>query len=331
MDGVLVIDKPVGPTSHDVVAAARRTLRLPRVGHTGTLDPFASGVLPLVVGRATRLAQFLTAGPKSYRATMCLGRATTTYDRTGRDLPVVEWVASPGVEGIGAARTPADIPDSEIEASVRRFAGTFAQRPPIYSAKKVEGQKAYELARANQRISLEPVLVSLHSCHIVARDGDMVELDLECAAGFYVRSLAHDIGVALGCGAHLAELRRTRSAGFGLEDAITLDNWSQAERKLVSLERLLPWLACVTLTAGGHARVRQGQPARPGDIVGGIASGSLGGSGTGSAGGITEGSLKGDIEGSPEDPVRLLSPQGALVGLARRAEDGLLHPFLNLV
>lgn len=319
MDGVLVIDKPVGPTSHDIVAVTRRTLRLSRVGHTGTLDPFASGVLPLVLGRATRLAQFLTAGPKSYHATIRLGQATTTYDRTGRELPVADWAASPNIESVGPQRTPAEIPDSEIEITVGRFSGTFAQRPPIYSAKKVEGHKAYELARANKKVSLEPVPVSLRDCHIVTREGDLLILDLECSAGFYVRSLAHDIGVALGCGAHLAELRRTRSAGFGLEDAITLDEWSQAAHKLVSPDRLLPWLAFVTLTAEGYARVRQGQPARPADLVGGI------------AGGVAVGSLGSDVEGSREDPVRLLSPQGALVGLARRTEDGLLHPFLNLV
>lgn len=327
MDGVLVIDKPEGPTSHDVVAIARRGLRERRIGHTGTLDPFASGVLPLVVGRATRLAQYLTHGPKAYLAVLQLGLATTTYDRTGTPLPRERWVASPAVTPAPPCG-PQTIPTAAIAGVLDASRGTFLQRPPAFSAKKVGGRKAYDLARRDGTVDLQPVPVSLDACRIVSREGDAVVLELQCSAGFYVRSLAHDVGVALGCGAHLAALRRTRSASFTLEDAIPLgaltgtEAAATAAAAFVPLLRLLPWLPSAQLTAEGTRRVQHGQPARTMDVGAerpGEAAWPLG-----------EGARlpAPDQEGL----VRLFAPDGTLLGLARRVgSDGLLHPFLNLV
>src|SRR5262245_11172910 len=214
MDGLLVIDKPAGPTSHDVVARMRRVLGERRIGHTGTLDPAASGVLPLVLGRATRLARFLSAGEKRYEAVIRFGVSTDTYDGEGT--------------AVGPARTGVTPPRDALENALATFRGTFAQQPPAYSAKKIAGRRSYELARAG---SLDedgpsfpaPVTVTVRRLEIVHVDQDDVTVDVECSAGFYVRSLAHDLGQRTGIGAHLASLRRTISAGLTLDDSIPLE------------------------------------------------------------------------------------------------------------
>ncbi len=319
MDGVLVIDKPPGPTSHDIVAMARRALRETRVGHTGTLDPFASGVLPLVVGRATRLAQFLTHTPKAYQATIRLGTATTTYDRTGSVLSKEHWVTSPSIERPGRLDRASDVTDEDVDAALSRLAGPFLQRPPAYSAKKIAGQKAYDLARADKRVALEPVSVTLLDCRVLSRQGDAITLAIECSPGFYIRSLAHDLGVMLGCGAHVDELRRTRSGPFGLDAAIGVEAWADAPKALVDLRSLLHWMPGVRLSPEGLARVRQGQPAGAEHVLETLA-------------GLERGGAEGSGERSGATTVRMVSPEGDLVGLARKEDArGLLHPFLNLV
>src|SRR5437667_4675740 len=198
MDGLLIIDKPKGPTSHDVVARVRRAIGERRVGHTGTLDPAASGVLPLVIGRATRLARFLSAGDKCYEAVIRLGFSTDTGDATGTPLSTAPR---------GPMPSRADI-DSALDA----FRGTFMQQPPAYSAKKVDGTRSYRLARRSKRqsprVSARPALpaavqVATRATDIVSVEDGTLTLRVSCSAGFYVRSLAHDLGERLGTGGHL--------------------------------------------------------------------------------------------------------------------------------
>src|SRR5262245_24831903 len=201
MDGVLLIDKPSGPTSHDVVARIRRTSGEPRVGHTGTLDPLASGLLPLVLGRATRLASFLSASEKTYEATIRLGVATDTNDAEGRPIGPI------------AATVP---DDGAIERALEEFRGTFAQRPPSHSAKKIGGRKAYDMARRRQPVDLKPVEVTVRDLECTGREEDRLSIRVSATSGFYVRALARDLGERLGCGAHLMALRRTASGIFKL-------------------------------------------------------------------------------------------------------------------
>ena len=251
-DGVLVVDKTPGPTSHDVVTLARRALGVSRIGHTGTLDPMATGVLPLVVGRATRLAQFLTAGDKDYDATVAFGRTTDTYDATGN-----------------VVTTCAERPDrQQLETALARFRGTVEQTPPAYSAKNIDGERSYELARKTKSgaVATRPkaVTVTARQLEIVSFDGDTVGLQMSVTAGFYVRSLAHDLGAALGMGAVLAGLRRTRSGEFALEGAVPLADVLQSSRealagRLMPFDGLLAGLPAVTLRGPAQVeRVKNG-------------------------------------------------------------------------
>ncbi|MGE5834225.1 MAG: tRNA pseudouridine(55) synthase TruB, partial [Acidobacteriota bacterium] len=199
MDGVLLIDKPSGPTSHDVVARLRGTSRERSIGHTGTLDPRATGLLPLVCGRATRLASLLSGEDKVYEATIRLGWATDTDDADGQ--PVSE----------PSGQLP---DDAAIHDAATAFRGTFDQLPPTHSAKRLGGHKAYDLARHAAPVELRPVPVTVHHLDITGRERELVHVRVTASAGFYVRALARDLGSALGCGAHLLALRRTRSGGF---------------------------------------------------------------------------------------------------------------------
>ena len=189
MDGVLLIDKPSGPTSHDVVARIRQVLRVRAVGHTGTLDPLASGLLPLVIGRATRLASLLSGADKTYEATVRLGFATDTDDAAGERVGEI------------ASSLPSE---AAIEAALGTFRGTFEQTPPSHSAKRVQGKRAYELARRQSAAFLSPVAVTVSALECVAREGDRLVLHVRASAGFYVRALARDLGDKLNCGAHIA-------------------------------------------------------------------------------------------------------------------------------
>jgi tRNA pseudouridine55 synthase len=220
MDGVLVIDKPSGMTSHDVVARTRHILHERRVGHTGTLDPFATGVLVILLGKATRLAQFLSGLDKEYDAIICLGYATDTGDRTGTPMP-------------GPPSKPVNFTEEAIEATLRSLRGFIDQVPPMYSAKKLEGRRLYELARRGESVERKPVRICIHDFAAIRPEGQLIKDNLDgtfdfharvsCSSGTYVRTLAEDFGKRLYVGAHLAELRRTRVGDFEIAQAITLD------------------------------------------------------------------------------------------------------------
>ncbi len=212
MTGVLPVDKPAGPTSHDVVAAARRALHTRRVGHTGTLDPFATGLLMLCIGPATRLAEYLTGMDKQYEATALLGVRTDTLDRTG------------AVESETDAWKELDT--ASIRAAFEEQTGTLAQKPPAFSAKRVRGKRSYELARQGQAVELEPVEVTIHSLDVLAVEGPEVRFAMRCSSGTYVRAVARDAGTRLGVGAHLTTLRRTGVGAFDVKDAVLLDDLS---------------------------------------------------------------------------------------------------------
>jgi tRNA pseudouridine55 synthase len=295
LDGVLVIDKPQGPTSHDVVAAVRRALGVSRVGHAGTLDPMATGVLPLLLGRATRLAQFLSAARKTYVAAVRFGGATDTDDASG--APVDSAPAS----GI--------VPDFErLRAALEGFTGDLLQRPPAFSAKKVQGRRSYDLARRGQAVELPPAAVTVHALALDALTGDTATLRITSSAGFYVRALARDLGTALGTGAHLAALRRLASGEFTIESAMplaeALADPAAARRAVRPLHDLLSDHPVVRLTRAEVEAVRHGRdvaPAAPAD--GGLDTGA----------------------------VRLLAPDGALVAIARMRSPGVLHPAVVLM
>jgi len=225
MDGVLVIDKPPGLTSHDVVARARHILHERRIGHTGTLDPFATGVLVILLGKATRLAQFLSGVDKEYEAVIRLGYATDTGDRTGNPIP-----------GAGDSKNNARIGnwnEQELEEALKSFRGEIDQVPPMYSAKKVDGKKLYELARRGENVERRPINVCIYEFEAIRPQGQMIKDNLDgtfdfharvsCSSGTYIRTLAEDFGKRLSLGAHLAELRRTRVGDLRISQAITLD------------------------------------------------------------------------------------------------------------
>jgi tRNA pseudouridine55 synthase len=302
MDGLLIVDKPMGPTSHDVVARVRRALGEERIGHTGTLDPLASGLLALVLGRATRLARFLSAEDKTYEAEVRLGVATDTYDAQGTEI-------APAYEGAMPSR-------SAIEQAVALFVGAFMQQPPPYSAKKIAGRRSYALARANRPgppALPAPVTVTAHAIDLVSVDADRVTLRINCSAGFYVRSLAHDLGARLGTGAHVTALRRTRAGDFCVADAIALDdverNPAAAAAAVVPLASMLPGLAAAILTESGERHVAHGQAVGPADVQ------ELRPSTWAGRGGV-----------------RLIDRQGRLLGIGEpMASSGLLHPSVVLM
>lgn len=214
MNGVLPLDKPPGPTSHDAVDAVRRTLGERRVGHFGTLDPFATGLLVVGIGKATRLAPFCTGHAKTYRAVVRLGARSDTDDPEGEITPVP--VAAPPAKG-------------EIEEACARRVGEVEQVPPAYSAKKIGGDRAYRLARAGEAVSLPPVRVRIDSITLLAYDFPDVTIEVACGPGTYIRSLARDVGEDLGTGAYCAELRRTRSGPFRVEEALAWEGLADPE------------------------------------------------------------------------------------------------------
>ena len=308
MDGVLVIDKPAGPTSHDVVAIARRALRERRIGHTGTLDPMATGVLPLVVGRATRLASLLSSSEKEYIADVRLGAATATYDAADR---YASGEAPP---------PPPDVSLDGIEQTLLAFRGSFEQMPPPYSAKKIAGVAAYKLARKDQAPVLKAVPVTVHALDVLEFADGLLRLKVTTSAGFYVRSLAHDLGVRLGCGAHLEALRRTRAGAFDIEAAVPLarllEDGGPAAARLIPLEQLLPEMPAAHLTERGAVKASHGNPLNPDDLrerrpVPIFAP---------------------SAEKWGQAPFwRLVSPTGALIGIAQQGADGVLRPSIVLV
>lgn len=207
ISGVLVVDKPVGLTSHDVVQIVRKGTNIRRAGHTGTLDPRASGVLVILIGPAVRLSEYVSASDKRYQAVVRLGATTDTYDADGRIL----------------STSPVDkITESQFEEQLSTFVGEIEQVPPPYSAVKVKGKKAYEMAREGEDVDLAPRRIKVYSLELLEWAPPEAVIDVYCSSGTYVRSLAHDLGEKLGCGAHLIGLRRTKSGRFTLRDAVPL-------------------------------------------------------------------------------------------------------------
>jgi tRNA pseudouridine55 synthase len=303
MDGLLIIDKPAGPTSHDVVARMRRVLRERRIGHTGTLDPLATGVLPLVVGRATRLARFLSGSDKTYEAVVRLGIMTDTGDREG--APTGEPYVGP---------MPArDV----VERALDSFRGAFVQQPPLFSAKKIGGQRSYDLARRSQTVTRQsdsfagppppsPISVTVHALDLLTMDAGAVTLRMTVSAGFYVRALARDLGERLGTGGHLAALRRTQAGELTLDQAVALEaaerDPAAAAARVVPLSGMLTHLPALTLDSDAVRRTIQGR----------------------------------DLESRIPNPesrlVRLLDEGGDLVAVAEPSAEGagLLHPSVVL-
>jgi tRNA pseudouridine55 synthase len=246
-DGVLVIDKPEGLTSHDVVARVRKILRTRRVGHAGTLDPFATGVLVVCVNRATRLAQFLTGDDKEYVATMRLGFATDTGDLTGTPkTPVTD---------------ASHITSNKVQEALNRFLGPIKQIPPMYSAKKIGGVKLYEMARRGEEIERAPIVVEIKKLELLNTAGDSGQAPVNtqtalaefsfrvvCSSGTYIRALAEDIGALLGVGAHLTRLRRTRSGNCLIETAMTLEELTDlAQSGQGNRVRMIPMAGAITM------------------------------------------------------------------------------------
>lgn len=268
MDGVLIIDKPAGMTSHDVVACVRRAIGERRVGHTGTLDPFATGVLVVLVGRATRLAQFLSGAEKEYEAVIRLGYATDTGDITG--ARVLEDRAGFTAE----TQRAQSFRREAIEAALTSLCGEIEQTPPMYSAKKIAGEKLYELARRGEQVERKAVRVNVSQFAALPIDGSLLNANddgtsdlavrVVCSAGTYVRTLGESVGERLGVGAHLSELRRTRAGRFAIADAITLDRLDDVAqsgtvaRVLISPDAALAHLPVHNLDAESLQRVRHG-------------------------------------------------------------------------
>ena len=258
MDGILVVAKPVGPTSHDVVGLIRRLSATKRVGHGGTLDPFASGVLPIFVGKATRLVEYHLGDRKRYRATVCFGASSTTDDLEGELTP-------------SAAPSPSQ---DAVVAALGAFRGPIKQRPPNYSAIKVAGRRAYAMARAGQAIELPPREVTIHAIEVASWDaGDpdrpVAVIDVECSAGTYVRSLARDLGMAVGSAAYLGALVRTASGPFTLDAAIDVETIRAAaaedpaavERLLLPVDAGLDGFPRLTVDAATVGSLARGQAA----------------------------------------------------------------------
>jgi tRNA pseudouridine55 synthase len=260
VDGVLVVDKPAGPTSHDIVAVARRALRETRIGHTGTLDPLATGVLPLACGRATRLVRFLTASDKDYEATIRFGVTTDSYDITGAET----------------SRSDGHPSREAVALALPSLVGEYLQMPPAFSAKKVGGQRAYERARRELPVALTAVPVRVARAELLDFDGRSARVGITCSAGFYVRSFAHALGALVGTGACLEALRRTRSGEFGLASTVSVDalvhDPAAAAGRMIPIDRLLTRFPAVPLTEEGRRRVSHGQevegaPERPAEWV----------------------------------------------------------------
>lgn len=248
-DGALVINKPKGKTSHDVVDAVRHLAGFRQIGHLGTLDPLGTGVLVLLLGRATRLVQFYSGRRKRYAAGFRFGFATDTYDSDGQ------------AQGPDSGPT---LDAGMLEKLAAERAGPFEQMPPAFSAKKVRGRPAYELARRKQEVALKPVHVEIFEYKLTGIQGSVAQFVIECSSGTYIRSLAHEMGQELGCGAHLAEITRTAVGEFSLEQAIALEELAEATRAgrfancLIKLENLLPNFPRVNVLPVIEKRVRHG-------------------------------------------------------------------------
>jgi tRNA pseudouridine55 synthase len=224
ISGVLVVDKPIGLTSHDVVQIIRKGTNIRRAGHTGTLDPRASGVLVILVGPAVRLSEYVSASDKRYQAVVRLGQSTDTYDADGRVV----------------STSPVNITEDEFSNALKQFIGEIEQVPPPYSAVKVKGKKAYEMAREGEEVELLPRKIQVYNLDLLEWAPPDAVIDVYCSSGTYVRSLAHDLGEALGCGAHLVGLRRTKSGRFTLRDAVPLRKLRESFENGTWYQHLIP-------------------------------------------------------------------------------------------
>jgi tRNA pseudouridine55 synthase len=293
VDGVIIVDKPREWTSHDVVNKMRRLAGTRKIGHLGTLDPGATGVLPLVIGRATRLAQFFTRNDKTYQGVIHFGYSTGSYDMDG--------VAT-------SPETPVTLDRQAVENLLDRFRGEIQQVPPPVSAKKVAGRPAYELARKGQTVELEPVTVKIYELQLLGVEGCEATVLLHCSAGTYVRSIAHDAGQALGCGAFLKSLRRTASGDFNIERARTLEELAALAQEGRLQEALIPAAELL--------------PAFPAELVDTITAGQ-----------IRNGR---DFRVSPFQAregtryVKAVTPQGELVAIGEARLPHVYHPVLVL-
>jgi tRNA pseudouridine55 synthase len=254
ISGVLVVDKPIGLTSHDVVQIIRKGTNIRRAGHTGTLDPRASGVLVILVGPAVRLSEYVSASDKRYQAVVRLGQSTDTYDADGRVV----------------STSPVNITEDEFANALKQFIGEIEQVPPPYSAVKVKGKKAYEMAREGEEVELLPRKIQVYNLDLLEWAPPDAVIDVYCSSGTYVRSLAHDLGEALGCGAHLVGLRRTKSGRFTLRDAVPLrklresfENGTWYQHLIPAAEALSDWPS-IELTQNQVDDVRHGHRI-PGD------------------------------------------------------------------
>ncbi len=263
ISGVLVVDKPVGLTSHDVVQVIRRGTNIRRAGHTGTLDPRASGVLVVLVGPAVRLSEYVSASDKRYQAVIQLGTTTDTYDADGKIL----------------TSQPVNITEQQFENALQQFIGEIEQVPPPYSAVKVQGRKAYEMAREGEVVDLLPRKITVYSLELLEWAPPEAVIDVYCSSGTYIRSLANDLGKMLGCGAHLVGLRRTKSGRFTLRDAVplrklreTFEDGSWYQFLIPAAEALSDWPS-IELSDEQVDSIRHGHriPAEPG--VGKLARG----------------------------------------------------------
>ncbi|ADV81898.1 tRNA pseudouridine(55) synthase TruB [Terriglobus saanensis] len=290
MNGLLVLDKPSGMTSHDVVYAVRRATGEKSVGHLGTLDPMATGVLPLLLGKWTRLAQFFSAAEKVYTGTIRFCWATDTYDAEGTQAGEI---------------VPLTLGLAELQKLALHFAGEMEQMPPVFSAKKIGGVPAYKLARAGKEVPVKPARIFIHSFVLTGLEDDVASFEMHVSAGGYVRSVAHELGQMAGCGAHLASLRRTRAGDFSLEQSLTLDAMSalagrgELEAALPHPRTLLQQLPCVTADEAAAGRLRNGMSVNLPEF-------------------------------SQSPLVKIFTGPRDLVGVGKRVAGTLVQPFVNL-
>jgi len=289
----MVVDKPAGWTSHDVVGKMRRLANTKRIGHLGTLDPLATGVLPLLVGRATRLAKFFTRNEKVYEATIFFGYATDSYDSDGRTT---------------SEPLNIELNAGELDTVFDRYRGEFLQTPPPVSAKKVGGRPAYELARKHIAVELTPVQVRVDALEILDVSGCRARVRISCSAGTYIRSIAHEAGQALGCGAHVEQLRRTASGGFTLDEAHTIDQLAvlsaegRISEALIPATKLLPEFPTELVDAVTAGQIRNGRDFR-----------------------VSPFQSRGDAQF-----VKAVSAQGELIAIGAAILPNLYHPTLVL-
>ncbi len=302
MDGLILVDKPPEITSHDVILRVRRALATPRVGHFGTLDPMATGLLLVAVGKVTKLFPFFSAEDKTYAGRIRLGFSTDSYDATGRPT------------SLPAPRIPAE---EEVLPAMARLVGEIEQIPPAYSAKKFAGKPLYRWTRAKKPVVCKPVKVRVYSFTLTAYEPPEVEFECCCSAGTYIRSLAHELGLSLGCGAHLSALRRLASGGFSIDKAHSLSEIERraAERKtadfLLPPEKLLLQLPGVVLKDEALKDLQKGRPIPASRIIR-----------------IDPPALPPGSGIAAREACRIVSAEGRFLGLVRQGPNRSLTPFL---